>query len=155
MECVAGNEAARRQGPRPGRAGHLDQLRRAPRTRGAAHLPLCRYRRARARDCRQRLRLWHLRRVRQARSRYLVQEAARNGRRRRDRLQAPLGPCLAPLEEPGESFETAAVRPPQDEGLSLRLKQHLMLSSARRARLEAPTTVLQTIVHRRLYGTEE
>ena len=57
-------------------------------------VPLRRHRRPRAGHRGQRLRLRHLRRLRQARPRHLVQEAARDGRRRGDCLQAVVGPGL-------------------------------------------------------------
>src|SRR5215472_10418711 len=97
MGGVAGDKTARRQDPRTGRARHLDQLCRASRARRRAHLPLRRRCRARAGDCRKRLRLRHLCRLWQARSRHFVQEAARNGRGRGYRLASPLGPRAAGL----------------------------------------------------------
>ena len=87
------------------RPRHLDQLRRAPRPGRRAPLPLRRHRRARAGDGRFGLRLRHLRRLRQARPRHLVQETARDGRGRRDRLEAPVGPRVAGLAEVGATSE--------------------------------------------------
>src|SRR5581483_9327221 len=87
MDGVARDQTARRQDSDPRRARHLDQLRRAPRIGRRAPLPLCRHRRARAGDRRQRLRLWHLCRLRQARPRHLVQEIAGDGGGRRDRVE--------------------------------------------------------------------
>src|SRR5580704_17232790 len=95
MGGVERGQAPRRQDPRPRRARHLDQLRRAPRARRRAHLPLRRHRRARAGDRRQRLRVRHLRRLRQARPRHLVQKAEGDGRRRGDRVAASVGPPLS------------------------------------------------------------
>src|ERR1700730_12645624 len=94
MDRVAGHQIARRQDLDPGRARHLDQLRRAPRARRPAHLPVRRHRRPRAGDRRQRLRVWHLCRLRQARPRHFVQETGRDGRRGADRVKAALGPRL-------------------------------------------------------------
>src|SRR5215472_16377344 len=87
-------EAARRQGPGPWRARHLDQLCRAPGADRRADLPLRRHCRPRAGHRRQRLRLWHLRRLRQARPRHLVQEAAGDGGWRGDCVTAAVGPAL-------------------------------------------------------------
>src|SRR6185312_13545850 len=76
------------------------QLCRASRARRRAHRPLRRDRWARARDCRNRLRLRHFRGLWQARPRYRLQEARRHGRRRGDCEQAPVAEGEA--EEAGE-----------------------------------------------------
>ncbi len=47
------------------------------------------------------------------------------------------------LDRHRASFETAALRPPQDEDFLMPIRTYLMLRSARRARLEARTTSLQ------------
>ena len=76
MGCVARCETARRQDPCAGHDRHLVQLCRASRARGPAHRALGRHRRARAVDRRHRLRLRHLRRLRQAGRPHRLQETA-------------------------------------------------------------------------------